>query len=152
MSLAAEERVCSFIDIPVIVLEDFPSEIPIDVAHHPHEQVDLFVKRIDAIAAGRRRHYGSRRGVMVFFLVVADRFGSELGGRRRMFVIVWQGLFRLLESAIRPQSAMAAGTQQQISVTDLDVPQLADVRRQLDEVRLPPVQITLVATDWDRRS
>lgn len=47
---------------------------------------------------------------------------------------------------------MAAGTQQQISVTDLDVPQLADVRRQLDEVRLPPVQITLVATDWDRRS
>jgi len=28
---------------------------------------------------------------------------------------------------------MATGTQQQISVTDLDVPQLADVRRQLDE-------------------
>ena len=29
---------------------------------------------------------------------------------------------------------MATNTQQQISVTDLDVPQLADVRRQLDEV------------------
>lgn len=31
---------------------------------------------------------------------------------------------------------MAANAQQQISVTDLDVAQLADVRRQLDEVRL----------------
>ena len=29
---------------------------------------------------------------------------------------------------------MAANAQQQISVTDLDIPQLADVRRQLDEV------------------
>lgn len=31
---------------------------------------------------------------------------------------------------------MAANAQQQIKVTDLDVSQLADVRRQLDEVRL----------------
>jgi hypothetical protein len=31
---------------------------------------------------------------------------------------------------------MAANTQQQIKVTDLDIPQLADIRRQLDEVRL----------------
>ena len=30
---------------------------------------------------------------------------------------------------------MATDAQQQIRVTDLDVPQLADVRRQLDEVR-----------------
>lgn len=30
---------------------------------------------------------------------------------------------------------MAANPQQQVRVTDLDVPQLADVRRQLDEVR-----------------
>jgi S-adenosylhomocysteine hydrolase len=48
---------------------------------------------------------------------------------------------------------MAATTQQQISVTDLDVPQLADVRRQLDEVRpLPTTQITLVIADRERRS
>jgi len=33
---------------------------------------------------------------------------------------------------------MAATAQQQISVTDLDVSQLADVQRQLDEVRLCP--------------
>jgi len=32
-----------------------------------------------------------------------------------------------------PQSAMAANAQQQIRITDLDVPQLADVQRQLDE-------------------
>ena len=58
MSLTTQERVGSFIDIPVVVLEDLPGEISIDVAHYRDEQVDLFVKWVDAIAACRRRHSG----------------------------------------------------------------------------------------------
>jgi len=64
VGLTTQERVGSFIDISVVVLEYLPGEIPIDVAHHRHEQVDLFVKWVDAMAAGRRRHPGLRRGVV----------------------------------------------------------------------------------------
>ena len=78
MSFTTQERVGSLVDISVVVLENFSSEIPIDVDHHRHEQVDLFVKRIDAMAAGRRRHSRSRRRVAVMiFLVVTDRFGAS---------------------------------------------------------------------------
>jgi hypothetical protein len=55
-----------------------------------------------------------------------------------MFVVVWL-------QPLRPQVAiqlviytMATNTQQPVSVADLDVQQLADVRRQLDEVRACP--------------
>ena len=64
VGLTTKERVGSFIDISVVVLEYFPGEIPIDVAHYRHEQVDLFVEWVDTIAAGRRRHPGLRRGVV----------------------------------------------------------------------------------------
>lgn len=55
-----------------------------------------------------------------------------------MFVVVWQQPLRP-RVAIQPViNTMATSTQQPISVTDLDVQQLADVRRQLDEVRGRP--------------
>jgi len=43
-----------------------------------------------------------------------------------MFVVVWQ-------QPLQPVIYMATSTQQHINVADLDVQQLADVRRQLDE-------------------
>ena len=52
-----------------------------------------------------------------------------------MFVVVWREPLRRRPTLGNLLSTMAANPQQ-ISVTDLDVPQLAEVRRQLDEVRL----------------
>lgn len=52
-----------------------------------------------------------------------------------MFVVVWQQPLGP-RVAVQPVIyTMATSTQQHINVTDLDVQQLADVRRQLDEVR-----------------
>ena len=55
-----------------------------------------------------------------------------------MFVVVWQRPPRPRVAIQRVIYTMATSTQQPISVTDLDVQQLADVRRQLDEVRSHP--------------
>lgn len=119
------------------MLENLSSEISIGVAHHRHEHVDLFIKWVDGIAAGRRRHPRSRAEVVVvMFLVLRPDSG---------FVWLTTDVCRCLARASEDfdlkspsdsQSEMAANAQQQIKVTDLDIPQLADVRRQLDEVRL----------------
>ena len=70
MGFTVEERVGSFINVTVVVLEDLSSEIPIGVTHQCHEYVDLFIEWVDAIAAGRRRHFKPRRrAVMVNSLV-----------------------------------------------------------------------------------
>lgn len=76
MSLSAQECVCSFIDVSVVILEDLPSEISIDVTHHRHKGVDHFVEWIYAIAAGRCCHPKLRTGVVVVVGVIfcARRF------------------------------------------------------------------------------
>ena len=70
MAFIVEECVGSFINIAVVVPEDLSSEIPIGFTHDTHENVDLFIEWINAIGAGRRRHFKSRRrAVVVNFLV-----------------------------------------------------------------------------------
>ena len=70
MGLAAQERVGSFIDVSVVIFEDFSSEIPIGVAHHRHEHVDLLVEWVNAMAASCGCHPKSRIGVAVVFAFV----------------------------------------------------------------------------------
>jgi len=77
MSFATQERVGSFINVSVVVLEDLSSEIPIDVTHQRDEHIDLSIEWIDAIAAGRCRHSRSRRRVVVVIFHVSS--GSVCG-------------------------------------------------------------------------
>jgi len=70
MGFTTQERVGSFIDVSIVVLEDPSSEIPIGVTHHRRERVDLFVEWIDTIAACRRRHSESGTGVVLVMVVI----------------------------------------------------------------------------------
>lgn len=101
MGFATQERVGSFIDLPVVILEDLSSEVPIGVAHHCYEHVDLFVERIDAVAAAGRRHSRLRRGVVVVIFLV--RSGS-VWERVRVADEVCLWLFGKSLFAFRPSS------------------------------------------------